>query len=129
MRNWLCLLEGKVNYGSIQTVGWYVAIIENPNENPEFWKINYIKGPETFGVIVGSSAVLKDSSFVYAFGVEGRGTHETYLLRFKKDSWPMEIYRECNGGLIIPGRKNVSEEPKSVQIILSGQTEFSVTSR
>ena len=51
-----------------ESVGWTVAIIDNPNDNPEKWKIKYVKGPETFGVIVGSSAVLKDSNYVYLIG-------------------------------------------------------------
>ncbi len=60
--------EKSTNEGlGFETVGWYVAIIDNPNDNPEFWKINYIKGPETFGIIVGSSSVLKDSNF---FGIQ-----------------------------------------------------------
>jgi hypothetical protein len=39
--------EKATNEGlGFESVGWYVAIIDNPNENPELWKINYKKGPE-----------------------------------------------------------------------------------
>ena len=69
-----------------EAVGWYVAIIENPDENPDKWNIKYVKGPETFGVVVGSSAVLQDDKFVYAYGVKEPSTHATYLLRLRKSS-------------------------------------------
>ena len=108
-----------------ETVGWYVAIIENPIDTPELWKIKYIKGPETFGVIVGSSAVLKDSNFVYAFGVKEPGTHETYLLRFEKNQLSKGDLVGMEWWTNNTWSKNVSEEPKS-SILFSGQTEFSV---
>lgn len=108
-----------------ETVGWTVAIIDNPNDNPKKWEIKYVKGPETFGVIVGSSAVLKDSNYVYAFGVKEPGSHETYLLRF-------EIEKIENGDLTgmewfveNAWTKEVFEEPKQAALF-SGQTEFSV---
>ena len=108
-----------------ETVGWTVAIIDNPNDEPEKWKIKYVKGSETFGIIVGSSAILKDSSFVYAFGVKEPGTHETYLLRF-------EIAKLTNGDLSgmewwteNKWTKNITAEPKSSKLF-DGQTEFSV---
>lgn len=108
-----------------ESIGWSVAIINNPNKNPEDWNIKYVKGPSKFGVIVGSSAVLKDSSFVYAFGVKEPGTHETYLLRFEKnklvkgDLAGMEWW--INGDWI----NSVSREPKS-SVLFNSQTEFSV---
>ena len=108
-----------------ETLGWTLTIIDNPNDNPDLWKIKYIKGPDTFGVIVGSSAVLKDSLYVYAFGVKEPGTHETYLLRFEKDKITngdlsgMEWWAENKW------TKNITEEPKSSKLF-DGQTEFSV---
>lgn len=108
-----------------ETVGWTLAIIDNPKDSPEDWQIKYVKGPETYGVIVGSSAVLKDDDFVYAFGVKEPGTHETYLLRFKKD-------QISNGDLSgmewWVGSKwigDVLEVPKS-GLLFNSQTEFSV---
>ncbi|MEZ5105156.1 MAG: DUF4185 domain-containing protein [Draconibacterium sp.] len=108
-----------------ESVGWTLAIIANPNESPENWKIDYVKGPYDFGVIVGSSAVLKDEHFVYAYGVKEPGNHETYLLRFEKN-------KLSNGDLTSmewwTGNKwedNITEVPKSA-ILFEGQTEFSV---
>jgi len=46
-----------------EAIGWYVAIIDNPYEHPLDWNIKYVNGIETYGVIVGSSAVLKDENF------------------------------------------------------------------
>ena len=108
-----------------ESVGWTLAIIDNPNDNPDDWNIKYIKGPETFGVIVGSSAVLKDNDYVYAFGVKEPGTHETYLLRFGKN----EISNGNLSGMEWCAEnkwtKNITEEPKSTKLF-DGQTEFSV---
>lgn len=108
-----------------ESIGWTLALIDNPNDNPKDWHIKYVKGPETFGVIVGSSAVLKDDDFVYAFGVKEPGTHETYLLRFKKK----EISNGDLSGMewwAGDGWKgNVTEAPKS-GVLFKSQTEFSV---
>jgi hypothetical protein len=108
-----------------ESVGWTLAIINNPNDNPQKWTIEYVKGPETFGVIVGSSAVLKDDDFVYAFGVKEPGNHETYLLRFKSD-------RISNGDLTAmewwtgdEWDKKLKKEPKT-GMLFYGQSEFSV---
>ncbi len=108
-----------------ESIGWTLALIDNPNDDPKGWHIKYVKGPETFGVIVGSSAVLKDDDFVYAFGVKEPGTHETYLLRFKKN----EISNgDLSGMEWWVGDKwtgNITEEPKSA-VLFKSQTEFSV---
>ncbi|HSO87126.1 MAG TPA: DUF4185 domain-containing protein [Draconibacterium sp.] len=118
--------EKATNEGlGFESVGWYVAIIDNPNDNPESWKIKYIKGHETFGVIVGSSAVLKDSNYVVAFGVKEPGTHETYLLRFEKKQLAKGDLSGMEWWANNSWTKNVSEEPKS-SVLFSGQTEFSV---
>ena len=108
-----------------ESVGWTLAMISNPNDDPEKWEIRYVKGPMTFGVIVGSSAVLKDEDFVYAFGVKEPGTHETFLLR-------SEIKKISNGDLSgmewWTGNKwesNLKELPKPA-VLFEGQTEFSV---
>ncbi len=108
-----------------EAIGWYVAIIDNPKDSPEKWIIKYVKGSETFGVIVGSSAVLQDENYVYAFGVKEPSTHETYLLRFEKGEL-------INGGLSniewwINNKwaNNVQKEPKPSSLFI-GQTEFSV---
>ncbi|HPE77946.1 MAG TPA: DUF4185 domain-containing protein [Draconibacterium sp.] len=108
-----------------ETVGWTVAIIDNPNDDPASWDIKYVKGPETFGVIVGSSAVLKDSGYVYAFGVKEPGTHETYLLRFENDKLENGDLSGMEWWVDNAWTTNVYMEPKQAALF-SGQTEFSV---
>lgn len=63
--------------------GWYVVLISNPDDEPSQWKMQYIEGPETYGTIAGSAAVLKDAEYLYAYGAVEPATHEVYLLRWK----------------------------------------------
>ncbi len=108
-----------------ETIGWTVAIIDNPNDDPKNWEIKYVKGPETFGVIVGSSAVLKDGSYVYAFGVKEPGTHETYLLRFESNKLEKGDLSGMEWWVDNAWTTKVYKEPKQ-DALFSGQTEFSV---
>jgi hypothetical protein len=108
-----------------ESVGWTLAIVDNPDDSPENWQIQYVKGPETFGVIVGSSAVLKEGDFVYAFGVKEPGSHETYLLRFKKESISNGDLSGMEWWMGDRWESDVAEEPKSAALFKS-QTEFSV---
>ena len=118
--------EMSINTGiGFEAIGWYVAIIDNPNDNPGKWRINYFKGSETFGVVVGSSAVLKDKNYVYAFGVKEPATHETYLLRFEKDELINGELSNMEWWVNNQWTSNVQEEPKSSSLFI-GQTEFSV---
>jgi hypothetical protein len=108
-----------------ESVGWTVAIIDNPNDDPLKWNIKYVKSPETFGVIVGSSAVFKDSNYVYAFGVKEPGTHESYLLRFEKEKLAQGDLSGMEWWVENAWTKEVYEEPKQAALF-NGQTEFSV---
>lgn len=108
-----------------EAIGWYVAIIDNPNDNPEKWIINYFKGSQTFGVIVGSSAVLQDENYLYAFGVKEPATHETYLLRFEKEKLIKGDLSNIEWWHNNTWDEKINEEPKSSSLFI-GQTEFSV---
>ncbi len=108
-----------------ESIGWTLAIIANPNDNPKNWNVKYVKGPETFVVIVGSSAVLKDNDFVYAFGVKEPGTHETYLFRFRKDQISNGDLSGMEWWIGDKWAGNLTEEPKSA-VLFKSQTEFSV---
>jgi len=108
-----------------EAIGWYIVIVDNPYDDPLNWKMKYIKGPDTFGFIIGSSAVLADSTYVYAYGVKEPNTHEVYLTRF-------EVQNLLGNNLQgiewwINGRwvSNLTQEPSS-SFLFVGQTEFSV---
>ena len=108
-----------------KAIGWHVAIIDNPDDNPDKWKIKYFQGPETFGVIVGSAAVLKDSNYVYAYGVKEPATHEVYLLRFESNSLLRGDILDFDWWVDNSWTKQIKEEPRSSALFV-GQTEFSV---
>lgn len=108
-----------------QAVGWYVAIIDNPSDDPDKWEIHYFKGPETYGVIVGSSALLQDDFYVYAFGVKEPATHETYLLRFEKSNLMNGELSDLQWWVDNNWTEEIYEEPTSAALF-TGQTEFSV---
>ena len=118
--------ETSTNTGiGFEAIGWYVAIIDNPNDNPGNWIVDYFKGPETFGVIVGSSAVLQNESYIYAFGVKEPATHETYLLRFEERALINGALSNIEWWINNEWIANVPEEPGASSLFI-GQTEFSV---
>jgi len=108
-----------------EAIGWYVAIIDNPFEDPLSWNIRYVKGIETFGVVVGSSAVLKDTDFIYAFGVTEPATHETYLLRMPVEKLIKGDITELEWWIDGNWRARNAEFPVPAPLFI-GQTEFSV---
>jgi len=108
-----------------EAVEWVAVLVSNPQEEPSRWKMKYLEGVETFGTIVGSAAVLKDESYLYAFSVLEPGTHEAYLLRWK-------ISEVCDGNLASPewwfngewaARKTKEPVPEPLFV---GATEYSV---
>lgn len=66
-----------------EAFGWYAVLISNPKDDPSKWVKKYMKGPDTFGTIAGSAAVLADEKYLYAYGAVEPATHEVYLLRWK----------------------------------------------
>ncbi|MEY8021635.1 DUF4185 domain-containing protein [Muriicola sp. SD30] len=118
--------EKNTNKGiGFEAIGWYIALIDNPFENPLSWNIRYIKGSDTFGVIVGSSAVLKDKDFIYAYGVSEPSSHLVYLLRFPIDKiveGDIAGLEWWNAGHWITRKERF---PIPSQLFI-GQTEFSV---
>lgn len=118
--------EKSTNTGfGFQATGWYIAIIENPFEDPLEWEIMYVKGIETFGVIVGSSAVLKDKDFIYAYGVTEPDTHETFLLRMPVDKLLEGNVAELEWCIEDDWIVRNTELPTPSPLFI-GQTEFSV---
>jgi hypothetical protein len=68
-----------------ETFGWYAVLVSNPYDDPSKWKMKYIEGPDTYGYIAGSAAILKDDKYLYAYGAVEPATHEVYLLRWELD--------------------------------------------
>jgi hypothetical protein len=66
-----------------EAIGWSAVLISNPDDEPSAWNMKYIEGPETFGTIAGSAAVLTDENYLYAYGAVEPSTHEVYILRWK----------------------------------------------
>ncbi|MFN2501747.1 MAG: DUF4185 domain-containing protein [Pyrinomonadaceae bacterium] len=115
-----------VNTGlGFEAFSWYAVLVSNPSDEPSKWKMKYIQGPETFGQMAGSAAVLKDDKYLYAFGAQEPSTHEVYLLR-----WPLDdAYNGELGGLEwwLNGKwaKRPSREPIPTPLFIGG-TEYSV---
>ena len=76
--------EVKTGLG-FESFGWSAVLISNPADEPSKWKMKYLEGQETYGLIVGSAAVLKDEKYLYAYGAVEPSTHEIYVLRWKID--------------------------------------------
>lgn len=108
-----------------ESIGWRVAIIDNPNDEPPKWRITYTRELNTFGVIVGSSAVLKDNDFIYAYGVLEPGSHDVYLLRFPINNLINEDLSGLQWWMDGTWKTRTSPNQKPTQLF-TGQTEFSV---
>lgn len=108
-----------------KSVGWYLAVIENPEYPPAEWKVNYFKGVRPNEILIGSSAVLKDDRYVYAYGEREPSTHEVYLIRFRADQLQAGDFSSMewwDQGSWKSNWENVSDRA----ILFYGQTEFSV---
>lgn len=120
----LQLRSSKTGLG-FEAVGWYVAIISNPADDPDKWNIRYVRGPDTFGQMAGSAAVLKDDKYLYAFGSDEPATHDAHLLRWSlHDVYLGKIWKPewwFNGQWV----KRRSELPKP-RPLFAGATEYSV---
>ncbi|MBK8706719.1 MAG: hypothetical protein IPN33_26155 [Saprospiraceae bacterium] len=62
-----------------------MVLISNPHDDPSKWQIQYIEGPETYGYIAGSAAVLKDEQYLLCIQRCQTSSHEVYALRWKID--------------------------------------------
>jgi hypothetical protein len=108
-----------------QSIGWYMVIVNNPSEDPMSWDIEYLKGPEPANILAGSSAVLKDNRYIYAFGVEEPGTHEVYLIRFSIDQLLKGSFSSMAWWVRNQWVSNWGEAPENA-VLFEGHTEFSV---
>lgn len=108
-----------------KAVGWYLVIVNNPSDNPLHWNMEYIKGPGPFNIIVGSSAVLTDNCYIYAYGEKESATHEVYLLRFEIDQLLNGNFAEASWWVNDRWVTGLEKEPLHAPLF-EGQTEFSV---
>lgn len=108
-----------------KATGWYVVLISNPYDDPAVWNMDYFEGPETFGTIAGSAAVLKDEEYLYAYGSVEPDKHDVYVLRWKLDDAYTGNIKNPEwwlNGKWAP-RKSMLPVPKP---LFTGQTEYSV---
>lgn len=108
-----------------QAVGWYMVIIDNPSEDPLNWDIEYFKGPEPTDILAGSSAVLRDSTYLYAYGVKEPATHEVYLIRFEIEELLSGNFLSMDWWAADQWVNNLGKAPEGA-VLFKGQTEFSV---
>ena len=108
-----------------QAIGWYMVIINNPDDIPSKWVIEYYKGSEPSNILVGSSAVLADDRYIYAYGVKEPSTHEVYLIRFNIDNLMNGDLEEASWWVNDRWVIGIEEEPIDATLFF-GQTEFSV---
>jgi hypothetical protein len=109
-----------------QAVGWHIAIIDNPLDNPLDWNISYHKGPDRFKVLVGSSAVIMDSENILAYAVGYyNNDQDIYLLKYSKE---MLLKGELSNPYWFANGKWVNNLQKlpADAVLFTGQTEFSV---
>jgi len=109
-----------------QAVGWHIAIIDNPEDDPLEWNITYHKGPDQFKVLAGSSAVLVDGQnmLTYAVGYYNN-EQDVYLMKY---SLEMLLKGELSNPYFFVNGKWVNDLHKlpADAVLFTGQTEFSI---
>jgi len=81
----LCEVRKAKNKFGFKTLNWHIAIIDNPQDNPKEWFIDYAEGPKTSGIILGFSTVLKVKNYIYVYGDDNTSKHKICLARFAAD--------------------------------------------
>jgi len=109
-----------------RAVGWHIALIDNPMDEPLDWNIQYHKGPDQFKVLAGSSAVILDDTklLVYTVGYYNND-QDVYLLKYSKE---MLLKGELsNPNWFVNGKwVNELQNLPDDAVLFTGQTEFSV---
>lgn len=78
-------------------LGWTALMVENPDAAPPNWRIRPLETPEnSFGVLLGYTAVLRLGDYVYALGAQDPAMpQQVYVAR-----WPVDLVR--SGSLLHP---------------------------
>lgn len=110
--------------------GWKAVLITNPQEEPDRWRLTYLKSPQRQGFIVGAGNALLENGFLTVFAADGKD-RDVYLVR-----WPERSARA--GTLTSPqwwaGDKagwvgSPADRKRLQRVIAEGQTEFTVEYR
>jgi hypothetical protein len=107
--------------------GWKAVMINNPQEEPDGWRLTYLRSPQRGALIAGSGNPLLENGFLNVFATDGKD-RAVYLVR-----WPERSARA--GTLTSPqwwaGEQagwvgSPADKEKLPRIIADGQTEFTV---
>lgn len=113
-----------------EAFGWTVVSIDNPQQEPSNWNLQWLNVPKnSLQVIVGSASVFTVGDYVYAFSAqEPIAKHDVYLVR-----WPVsrvaagdlrEPYWWCGPETQWISQRFLTRQPS---VVFSGaQTEFTV---
>lgn len=108
-----------------EACGWKAVWIDNPEEEPDRWKLTYLISPQMKGLVVGSGNPLLEKGFLTVFAADS-SDRAVYLVRWPESS-------AATGTLTNPqwwaGDRAGWERKKNVRperIISDGQMEFSV---
>ena len=104
-----------------------VILVDNPDDNPSEWNLNeVISLKNDIGVVVGSSSLVIEDDFVYAFGSKEDKNHDIYLVRWNiNDFYNADLSTShwwCGDKVGFASINHNSPQP----VIQKGQTEFTV---
>lgn len=108
-----------------KSVGWHMVKIDNPSDDPLQWELKYYKGHHPSDVLVGSSSVLKDERYIYAYGVKESANHKVFLFRYEIDKLLQGDFTGVSFWMIDKWVSEVEDIPEKAALF-EGQTEFSV---
>lgn len=105
--------------------GWDAALIMNPEMDPQKWMIKIIEGEKIKGRLIGSSAVLVEGKFVYAYTTIESPNQEVKLVRWKTEDAYQGLL-DKKEWWIGTGWQALAQNISSAKTLFNGQTEFSV---
>jgi hypothetical protein len=116
------------NAMGFDTDGWAAALIDNPEADPDRWRIRWLDAPQNdFRVLVGSASIVRDGEHVVAFSVGG-DTHDVYLVRWPRNDVSTgnlvrsEWWTGAERGWVAQSSLRALPTP----LLTQGQTEFTV---
>ena len=111
-----------------QEIGWTVAVVHNPGNEPPQWNLEFVSTPPSpLDMTMVPATLLRSGEFLYAYMVGGPNPHPVYLARWPANDAAAGILTSPQWWTGNLSRWKVADDSIAKPIrLFDGQTEFSV---